>query len=277
MDSRIKKQLLVVTAVTFVASMCGPALALNGNTRVISCACQTTTDFINAAKSDNLQQQQNLTYTAISYSTSTTAYIRVTGRYKGSTEPIWVVGAATPVDANGNSLSGNTEAQNQTYFAALDETIFGANRTLVAANKQPPTVNLSPDYEGSIINSDDAEIGPGIDSALSAKGILWSDLPSGTVVTVIFEDGTKAQFMKVGQMTDHWVWNGQAWNKQGQRIDRQGNVLQNQNTSGSASGTANFTYGQVQYNFVWQALCTWEQTITIDGNGDSDVLFEGPC
>jgi hypothetical protein len=62
------------------------------------------------------------------------------------------------------------------------------------------------------------------------------------------------------------TWTGAAWNNEGKRIDRAGNVLPNPNASGSGGGSAqalgtnNNTYGS-----VGQGACMTSTWVTIGG------------
>jgi hypothetical protein len=277
MDYGFKKRLLILAAATAVASMCGPASAVNGNTYVMSCACSTSADFLQAAGAQAKADEGGGTFLLVSTTQSTSAYVAVFGGFVAQQgDTFWKVQNKYAVDESGNSLAGNTESQNQAYFAALDQTVFGTSRTLLAANKAPVSVNLDPMWQSSFINSIDEEVGPGIDQALLAKGIVWADLPTGTIVTVVFQDGTKAQFIKVEQSSDHWVWAGKAWNSQGKLINRGGSLVANPNSSGAGGGGASITVGQAQFGLASQALCTWEQSVTSDGQTDT-AFFEEPC
>jgi hypothetical protein len=284
MDHGIKKRMWILAAATVVGLMCGPAPAINGDTWVLSCACATTANFAQAAGAAAKDNGFGGTYLVMSTTNFTSAYISVQGGFVFQQgETFWKVSSKYPVDESGNSLAANTETQNQSYFAALDETVFGADRTGLAAagGGLPAQINLSPTYQSSFINSIDEEIGPGIDAALASLGINWASSPlikEGIVVTVLFPDKTKAQFVKYnGKMSDHWVWNGKAWNKDGKLILRDGTLHTNGNTGGSGGGTANFNYNGNQFRFGGGAWCTWTQTITVSGEVAGTSTFVDPC
>lgn len=115
MDDRMKRRLWILGATIAITSLCEPAPALNGDTRVISCACQTTTDFTNAAKM-SAQAWDAGTYATVSSSTAMTAYVQVAGHLKITGEnAVFVVTSTTPVDQNGNSLAGAPEPLLETY------------------------------------------------------------------------------------------------------------------------------------------------------------------
>lgn len=105
MNRRMKQRLLILAASTTLALLCGPAPAFNGNVRMIACACQTTSDFTNAATT-SAQTWDAGTYVAVSTSTAMTSYVQVAGHLKINGEnAVFVVTSATPVDSNSNSLT----------------------------------------------------------------------------------------------------------------------------------------------------------------------------
>lgn len=138
----------------------------------------------------------------------------------------------------------------------------------------PKQVNEPDTYAVSIINSDDSEVGPGIDVALAHLDppIVSSMIQDGTVLTVVFSDGTTAQFVKIdGDMSSHWQWNGIAHNKKGQLIHRDGSLVNNPNTTGTGGGNASAhgigdTGQGWNYHLNANPECT-SSTIITDGSG----------
>lgn len=106
--------------------------------------------------------------------------------------------------------------------------------------------------------------------------------PLGYVVTLFFSDA-KAQFVLVsvdknGKQT--WVWNKKAWNKAGEPIDRNGNVIQNQNIGGTGAGSAEvpgFGAGAgSSFGVAGMGSCTSVTTITVNGEA-TDYVYVHPC
>ncbi len=81
------------------------------------------------------------------------------------------------------------------------------------------------------------------------------------------------------------MWDGMhAWNASGQPIDRAGNVIANNNTSGTGTGSASYEEilsGQAGADALWilyqQEECTTSTVLKI--NGVVDTVFYGyvPC
>jgi hypothetical protein len=259
-----------------VALVFSPAHALNGGTRVISCACQTTADFNTAARADNSLWQGNLTYSVVSTSKAETALMQVAGEWVGTKEPIWRVTAATPIDSSGNSLAGNSESANESYFAAFDQVLFGANRSA------PQMVNEPADYAGSFINSLDEEVVPGISNALIQMGVNPATIAVGTLITVKFADGTTAQYIKASSTSSYqWTWTGVAHNSAGKLIHRDGSLVVNPNTAGNGSGSfgaPGFGPGAPDYfHLTDPGLCQYGGTISFDDGEELTSFSFGPC
>jgi hypothetical protein len=181
------------------------------------------------------------------------------------------------VDINGNSIAGQSEAVLESDYYLIDVGLFGTSRS------KPIYLNVSSQYAGSIINSDDAEVGPGIDQALYNSGVNWAELPAGATVTVTFSDGTKAQFYKSGNMSYHWIWNGVAFDKNGSKINRQGQLTK-PNTSGTGAGLANVDgvggkSGGSNYTFGLTTVPNCEVVITVGDGGITfgDFHYVVPC
>ena len=204
-----------------------------------------------------------------------TAYMQVAGSYGllyG--QPYFYPTTVTPISASGASLAGESEASLESNYGALDVGLFGSRTN-------PKVVNEPPAYSGSIINSDDAEVGPGIDNALAAQGINWAELPVGFVITVNFQDGTSAQFIKTSNLSYHWVWTTVAHNKLKQPINRNGIVIQNTNTAGIGAGqivAPGFGSDGTTVTFTVSPgnLCTAAVTVGWDGGEFTDLGYF-PC
>jgi hypothetical protein len=253
------------------------AFAANGYHYIVPCAnCQTTADFIQAAGGEAVFQEQSGHYQVISTSQPATAYIHVIMKMVNhGGEPIWTVQSATPVDSAGNSLVGNAEVTNESYFASLDQTIFGVSRSA------PTVLNEPTNYASSFINSLEEETEPGINAALAAKGISPGTIAVGTVITLKFEDGTTAQYIKISSvLTTQWQWTGIAHDAQGRLMHRDGSLVANPNTAGSGGGSMSapgFGAGHNwNFNVSGRDLCTMQTTITVNGESTGYVYFS-PC
>src|SRR5690348_12802788 len=115
-------------------------------------------------------------------------------------------------------------------LANNDAELFGTR-----VDKIPP-ISEPESYAGTIINMSDEEVGPGISSALGKLGINAGTIRIGTIVTVTFKDGTKAKFMKISNSTEMWRWTGEAWDKDGNPINRDGSLKTNPNAAGGGYG-----------------------------------------
>jgi hypothetical protein len=269
----------LIAAATFFLTLCpdGTVHALNGFTYVAGCtSCKTSSDFVAQAAIVAKAERTSGTYTVVSFANPETAYVKVTGilGINGEDRQVFIITSAVPVDSSGNSLAGESEASQEAFFGTLDSTIFGVNRG------NPISVNEPYVYASSFVNSDDAEVGPGIDQALLDKGILWSSLPDGTVITVVFTDGTSAQFyLENNSSSDHWIWNGTAHNQQGQPINRNGIVLSNPNSSGGGGGdvSAPPIGGDLTYFIGGKPQCRYSVTLDWPTGSATTSYGWGPC
>ena len=226
-----------------ILACCGamrPAAALNGAVNLTSCACKTTTDFVTAAKAQARLFDQNGggqprgNYAIASTSGAVTAYLAVTGSYvikNHEVGPVWVTSAVTPIDSNGNSLAGQSEASLQGFYSAFDATIMATSRNA------PSIINEPSNYAGSFIGSEEGEVVPGIDRAFITLGInAASVFKPGTEITVQFADGTTAVYIKnPAYSTYQWTWSGVAHNKAKQKINRSGQVIASNASGGGGS------------------------------------------
>lgn len=217
------------------------------------------------------------TYTVLSTTTSRTAYVQVTGQityhFRQIPDVTYSTISATPVDSSGNSIGAETESQQESFYTALDGNLWGVSRS------EPLEVDCPDAYATSFIGSIDEEIGPAIDQALLAKGINWAtDLPNGTIVLVKFSDGTTAVFIKVSSAsTDHWVWGLSAHDKNGNPINRQGQLLTNPNTSGTGGGNGDTNSGGFNFLFARDPECYASTQGTLPDGTAVDGGSWGPC
>jgi len=274
------KPLSAVASGILIASIgCSSAYGLNQFSYVSSCStCQTTADFVTAAKATARGVESSGVYQIVSTAAPESAYIQITGStVRGpSGETRFVVSTAVPIDSNGNSLAASSESANESFYATLDQVAFGANRSA------PQTVNEPAEYAGSFINSTEEEVVPGIGAALIQKGINPGSIQNGTIITVKFSDGTTAQYVKVSSTSSYqWTWTGIAHNKDGKLMNRDGSLVANPNTSGGGGGafsSPGFGPAVTDFFFLSSAgLCSFGGTIEF---GTGETLFSmsnGPC
>jgi hypothetical protein len=106
-------------------------------------------------------------------------------------------------------------------------------------------------------------------------------IPVGTTITVKFDDGTSAQYVKVSAYSTYqWTWNGIAHNKKGQKMLRNGSVPTNPNSGGTGGGniqTTGFGAGSGwSFGVAGFGSCTSITTITVNGD-NTDYMYVHPC
>jgi hypothetical protein len=273
--SRNNKALPVLIGVVVTCSV-NPASAINGNTFVSDCACQTSADFKNLALSLAGTQGKPSTFQISSTVLSSTAFIRVTGKYVIGTngEPYWTATTATPVDFSSNSLAGNSESNLQGFFHVFDQAVFTLDRD------QPLPIVLPRDYpyQSFVVTSDDQA------SAIINQIFPMASAPAGIWVSIEFPDHTKATYILQNGLDQNghriWKWSGFAWDAQGNIIGRDGRTSSPINTSGHGGGVfegSGFGSGSA-WNFRSEGAdsCTSTTTITVNGQQTSYV-FVAPC
>lgn len=122
------------TAGLCIAWICSAnsAHALNGFSSVNTCSqCTTTSQFETAAVLAAEAQAKSGVYTMVSTAGPMTAFMQVTGQlvfeYQAH-KTVWVATTVVPVDASGNSLAGDTEAEQEAVYTSIDAVIMGTNR-----------------------------------------------------------------------------------------------------------------------------------------------------
>jgi hypothetical protein len=125
---------------------------------------------------------------------------------------------ATPVNASGASIAGESEAQQESFYGTLDQTLFGLERSnpfILNINK-----SASPGGLKSFINSSsDLPISNYIAGLMAPGGLFPGgvELTAGAIITVDFPDGSKAEFVYTPGGNPPYTWNGNAWNSSGQK------------------------------------------------------------
>jgi len=251
------------------AAICGfaPQSAQAGNIYTLQCSwCTTVNDFKGQAGFAAAQRGHGGTFQVVGGDNALSAYIRVSGQH------------ATTCDSNGECrsyfrvlsmtsvTSGGSPAGTAADLSRNDAEIFGTSRP-----QRIPPIALPTAYQSSIINSLDEEIGPGINAALVAKGINPGSIPVGTVVKVMFADGTSATFIKIsGSSSLQWEWTGDAWDANGNPINRNGTPKTNPNVGGFFGGSAEGSFvdregANVVYSMTTSSKCIKIVTISVNG------------
>lgn len=263
-----------------------PAHAGNGFVFTVNCAaCQTSADFVSAAVSAAQARAWPGTYVVTSVTYPATAYVNVAGTIFIGPMPqmkFYLLNITTTlVDASGSSLAGQSEATLEATFAAIDLMIFGNIRKSGAING---VIKIPPNYGTTPINSETWEVDSsnGIGNALwTTLGVDQGNLPMGTLVSVVWQDGTTAQFVRTNSVpTLQWVYvPGSMKNKNGQPITPvSGTTILNPNPGGTGGGASvPGVPAPRTIIFLGSKACVGEQTFQ-DGTGAIYVYdFFIPC
>ncbi|MEO8019565.1 MAG: hypothetical protein ABI769_17275 [Pseudomonadota bacterium] len=216
--------------IVFVSASLYSSDARAGNIYVVDCTtCTTIDNFKSWAGYTAAQRGIAGTYLVIGPTLS--AYIRVAGQRATTCTPNGECTSYLKILSLQSISSGGANAPTDSDLANNDTELFGTTRV----DKLPP-VTLPENYQTSIVNSYDEEIGPGISFALVQLNINPGTVRIGTEVTVKFKDGTKATFRKISNSTEMWIWTGKAWDKDGNPINRDGSPKTNPNPPGGGFG-----------------------------------------
>lgn len=236
-----------------------PHAAEAGNIYVLQCPhCLSVNDFKAAAGAAAAQRGWGGTFLVIGVNNPYSAYIRVSGQRATTCGPHGECQSYFRVMSIASVTSGGSPAGSTEDLARNDAEVFGTSRP-----QRIPPVQVPSEYQSSIINSLDEEIGPGISAALVARGINPGQLPVGTVVTVKFDDGTSATFKKVSNSTLMWEWTGHAWDEDGNPIHRDGSPKSNTNAPGLSGGSAEYSFRDREGANVVYTMTTSTKCITI--------------
>lgn len=235
---KIQQHRLALTMLLLVVGAIGtPRYASAAYKDVIALSCTNAVhvaDFKNCVALWNLHNGKTGLFVATNPTSAATALIKSTGTYTFTCSPcLFGGGTLTPINQDGTPLT--TDAQ----LLALDQTLFAQMRKAGAIAKP---INIPPNYGVSYINND--ALAEDTNSAISLVlytqlGVNPNDVPRGTVVTVIWQDGTSAQFVRIS-LTGSIQWQykpGTAKDKNGNPIDPNGTKSTNPNAGqGSGSG-----------------------------------------
>jgi hypothetical protein len=179
------------------------------------------------------------------------------------TEPCdWTLLNAVGVAVDENGAS----ATSQSALEQNDMRLYGTNR------KAPiKPVKVPADYGTSVIGN--AALVEDTSSAISqelyiTRQINPNSIPVGTVVTVTWQDGSSAKFRRISVMGSlQWDYvEGSARDKNGNKIDLNGNIIGNSNTGGRGEGSASFG-GVSGWGFGAQGMDRCMSTTSLTHNG----------
>lgn len=285
---RLLKRLLAVASgmvITWIGS--SSAYALNQFFYVGSCSnCQTTTDFIAAAKSTARGVESSGVYQIISTAAPRTAYIQITGQYSvGPTgETRFIPSSAIPIDSAGNSLAGLPESQLQAEYIAIDIIISGTQRNnpifWTVLQGMPSNWGASTDAQieaalmgnpPDIVAAFEKEDGQVVEVTF---GTGSSQVKADYEVTVLYNlDGTLNKI--------HLEWTGKATDSQGQPLNRDGSRKVNQNQSGTGGGSVSVPGFGPGQDWIWTFtgfnLCTYGGSVEFPGVPAITSFGFGPC
>jgi hypothetical protein len=120
----------------------------------------------------------------------------------------------------------------------------------------------------------DVDANTGINVALGNLGVNAGSLPAGTLVTVVWPDGTTAQFLRTNSVPSIlWVYvPGSMRDKNGNPITPvSGTMVNNPNTSGSGSGSAQPPDPNGNILVTGTALC--KTSVTANNGVDTIYVF----
>jgi hypothetical protein len=228
---------------------------------VIGCnQCATTADFLAAAQNQSNIDQIGGRYMVMSSSEPKTAVVRVTGKFVWvNGETVWRITSAYPTDGSGNSISSYSEGAQEGVYQALDEVIIGSDRSTPGFFWSSPNSAPGP----SFTTTSDTAVENWINNDNAAA---TANMPSGTLVTVTFPDGSEAEYeLEVLGGKRVWSWNNKAWNKAHQPINKQGQVIppqapQPNNSGGSIS--IPLQNAQITVNLVGSV--NYQGTVTVE-------------
>lgn len=276
--TRQKTRASSVGAGVLLACLAGSAYALNGNIYAVSCACQTTSDFSAAAIDASNDQGWGGTYLVTSTSVARTALLQVHGKHLIDKfgNDYWLASSTIPMDDSGTSLAGQSESALEAFYQTYDQTNFGVDRN----NPIIGTSSILPGLPPSFVVSTDVEVSTAINAFVANLAAHGVNFTTGIFSVTFPADGTSAEFVESPPGSHNWVWNGVAHNKNGDRIDRNGNVIPNPNTSGTGGGHAEVSgFGKGSgwtFDVGGFGSCTSVTTITVDGEA-TNYSYVHPC
>jgi hypothetical protein len=209
------------------------------NVIVTSCACVTTADYTSAVRN---QATFSGTFMISSTTRPSSAIMAVTGKWEGSPrDPTWVPTVISPVDANGNSLAGESEAQLEAAYSAIDQTIMETSRDfpIILGPIQPgQTQSAVPSFLTS--TDDDIWLGVATDSMKTDPSFL-AEVQAGDTVTITWQYATQgtitATFQVIVDSAGHLTLKWKSATKNGKPINRDGSSKQGSTDAGASTGS----------------------------------------
>lgn len=243
--------------------------------------CKLSTDFVSAATANAKGLGQPGTYIAVSSTNAETAFVQITGTtvsVKGPDGPELTLTdiTSTLIDGSGNPLAaGSSESTLESDFNNFDQVSFGTNRAGSIGY-----VTVPDDYQSSFINSDLTDTAGQIPGWINNQ-YHTTQIPVGTVVTLVYTDGTKAQFIKISASGSiQFEWNQLAWkmvNGLPVLIHLDGSPVTNSNTSGTGAGSATATPVSGNFAMYGEALCVTSTSVTWGGVYQGSETHYVPC
>jgi len=270
-----------------------PSIALNGLINVSSCTnCQTSADFAAAAAAQAESMVKVGLYIVTSLNFQETAYVRVNGsvRLPCNTTPCTIQPGEQPVltnvttsfvDVSGNSLAGQSEATLEAAFLAIDQTLYVNFRSGGPTGGKP--IQIPPAISTTPINSEswDVDANTGINNVLQIQfGVDPAALPLGTLVSVQWQDGTTATFIRTNSVaTLLWVYvPGSMRDKNGKPITPiSGSAIANPNTAGPGSGAVQLPNSPIQAVGTGVEYCQLTVTLSDGSNARYVYIYYVPC
>lgn len=239
-----------------------------GNVYILDCPnCLTVNDFKVLAGTTAAQRMMGGVYVIVGVNNAVTGHIRVTGQIATTCTPDGECRAYYKIGTITSITSGGAAANTQADLYRNDTELFGTTRV----EKIPP-IEIDPDRASSIVNNDMNVVVGAIGHALGQMNINPATIPTNTVIKVKFADGTSATFMKLGGFGSvQWQWTGEAWDKDGNRINLDGSAYgSNPNTAGGSGGSVGMSFpgragGTIIYSMSTSSKCLIKVTVTWNG------------
>jgi hypothetical protein len=191
-----------------------------------------------------------------------------------SGETRFIPSGATPIDLQGNSLSGYSDAIVLADYAAFDGWVFGNNRYSPEDFNEYALPHLPP----SFAKSTDQQVTDALMRDWPVDFILNST--NNTIVPIQFSDGTRALFQVNVGPPWHVYWIA-AWDSHNNPIKRDGTPIINANTSGNGGGSISVTGFGSAGNWSWtvngEQMCQWTDVVTFEGEVLGTTTSTGPC
>jgi len=228
------------------------ATSTAGDLRVIQCStCTVVDDFRASAVASAISKTFPGTYVVTNPDVPLTGIVKIVGTRRqlcDSNGECWwrlqILDTAV-IDEDG-------QPADQEALARIDDALYVVSRKTLVGNVVLPAD--APAFEGGY----EELLSSPIQAQLIAMNPAFNLLEKNTVVTVVFPNGTKATFRKICVLCSiPWSWTGNAWDSQGRRIDRNGNLIASGPGSGGADGVVDVSSQGRNYRLTAQPMCTF--------------------